>query len=78
MSETLFDFDTREGDADARHVLMPNMAYACGGNILTKRGVFTVGVSDWAKVTCPDCRAHGEAELRADIRAMQGRQAGVA
>ena len=39
MSETLFDLepaDTREGDPTVTHVLMPNMAYWCGGSILTK------------------------------------------
>ena len=78
MSEpALFALDTREGD-DATHVLMPNMAYACGGNILTKRGHFTVGIMTWEAVTCAACREHGEATLRAEMRAMQGRQAGVA
>lgn len=77
MSETLFDFDPRAGD-DTTHVLMPNMAYACGGNILTKRGHFTVGITTWEAVTCADCRTEGEPALRAECRAMQGRQASVA
>lgn len=78
MSATLFELDDREGSADVRHVLMPNMAYACGGNILTKRGSFAVGINEWSAITCPECQAHGEETLRAEMRAMQGRQAGVA
>lgn len=78
MSEpALFDIDTRAG-AEVTHVLMPNMAYACGGSILTKRGHFTVGITTWDAVTCDDCRTTGEDVLRAEIRAMQGRQADVA
>ena len=78
VTEALFELDDREGSADIRHVLMPNMAYACGGSILTKRGHFTVGITTWDAVTCEECRAHGEDSLRAEMRAMQGRQAGVA
>lgn len=74
----LFDLDDREGDPESVHVLMPSMAYACGGSILTKRGHFTVGASEWSRVTCPDCRALGRDGLIEEQRAQQGRQAGVA
>lgn len=75
MSETLFDLDVREGDEHAVHVLLPDMSYACGGSILTKRGHFTVGAHRWDEVTCPDCRVHGQDVLLEESRAMQGRQA---
>lgn len=74
----LFELDGREGDARLTHVLMPNMAYACGGNILSKAGRFQVGVHDWPAITCPACREAGRPALEHEIRAMQGRQAEVA
>lgn len=80
MSETLFDLeptDDRIGP-DVTHVLMPDMSYACGGSILTKRGHFTVGAHRWDDVTCADCRVHGQDALMTESRAMQGRQADVA
>jgi hypothetical protein len=83
VSDTLFDLepvDEREGSARNTHVLLPDMSYACGGSILTKRGHFRVGVGggNWAKVTCAECRSIGEDVLAAESRAMQGRQADVA
>ena len=82
MSETLFDLepaDTREGDPTVTHVLMPNMAYWCGGSILTKAGAFVVGVGgNWSQVTCPVCRAGGKETIQAEIAAQQGRQQVVA
>ena len=74
----LFEIDDREGNPDLTHVLMPNMAYTCGGSILTKRGTFVVGVGGtWDRVTCPDCRAVGLEQIQAEIAAQQGRQADV-
>lgn len=64
----------QEAAADPRagwvHVLMPNMAYACGGGPLGladggPRGLFRVGTnaSEWPQVTCPECRAGGLREV---------------
>lgn len=75
---TLFEVDNREGTGDVTHVLMPNMAYACGGSILTKAGHFTVGPHLWDAVTCPGCRQQGHDALAAECREQQGRQADVA
>lgn len=65
--------DTRPNHG--RHVLLPNMAYACGGNILSKAGGFVVGPRPWDQVTCPECRAFGHEVLSAECDRMQGRQA---
>lgn len=78
MSGTLFELDDRTGPADVTHVLMPNMAYTCGGNILTVHGHVQVGVRDWSLVTCAECQAIGEQTIRDECRAQQGRQAGAA
>lgn len=80
VSETLFDLeptDERIGP-DVTHVLMPDMSYACGGSILTKRGHFQVGINDWATIDCAECRHFGEQALRAEMRRQQGHQADVA
>lgn len=67
--------ELREGsDPTVVHVLMPNMAYACGGSILTKVGTFVVGARPWSRVTCPDCVALGESTLLEESLAQQGRQ----
>lgn len=77
MSAFLFDLDDRE-PSTGPHVLMPNMAYACGGNPLTKQGGFMfLGLDNFAEVGCADCRAVGRDALFAEQRAMQGRQAVV-
>lgn len=73
--ETLFEIDDRE-PATGPHVLLPDMSYACGGNILTKAGGFMfLGADNFAAVGCGECRTIGPAELLATQRAMQGRQA---
>lgn len=59
------------------HVLMPNMAYACGLTVLdfpAGQGRFVVGAGEdrWDDVTCPECRAPGRDALLADSRRMQG------
>jgi hypothetical protein len=54
------------------HVLLPNMSYACGGNILTKVGASRCGPGGWSLITCPDCRAFGQDYLAAVVRWMQG------
>jgi hypothetical protein len=66
--------DSREGGADAVHVLMPNMAYACGGNILTKRGTSRCGPWSWDEITCPDCRALGREPLLREVARQQGHE----
>lgn len=83
MNETLFDLepaDDRAGSEAATHVLMPNMAYACGGNILTKKGRFRVGANgdNWLSITCPDCLAFGQESITRESRRQQGSQADVA
>ena len=73
----LFIIDDREPSAGP-HVLLPNMAYGCGGSILTKQGGFVVGAAgDFDRVGCPDCRAIGQAALLEEQAAQQGRQADV-
>lgn len=66
---------------DLTHVLMPCMGYACGESILTVRGHFVMGVyleKDWDAIDCPQCRACGRDEIRAEMGRQQGRQAGAA
>lgn len=79
MTSALFELDDREITAGP-HVLLPNMAYACGGSIQTKQGGFVVGAAgdNWARVGCPDCRAIGQDTILAEQQAQQGRQADVA
>ncbi len=73
-SGVLFELDGRE-PTPGPHVLMPNMAYACGGSILTKQGGFVVGASgDFTLVGCPECRDLGQDALLAEQAAQQGRQ----
>lgn len=74
MSETLFEIDDRE-QTTGPHVLLPNMAYACGGNILTKTGGFMfLGADNFAEIGCADCAAIGHDALLTEQRAQQGRQ----
>jgi hypothetical protein len=59
------------------HVLMPNMAYACGLTVLDFRpghARMIVGPSEerWDTVTCPECRAPGREALAAQSRRQQG------
>ena len=54
----------QSGQADLTHVLMPNMAYACGRNIVDNGGHFHVGIPrKWDTITCPACRTFTPAEL---------------
>ena len=76
---TLFELDQRE-PASGPHVLLPNMAYACGGSILTKQGSFTfltTAENFDSQVGCPDCHAIGYDALLNEQRTQQGRQAAV-
>lgn len=60
------------------HVLMPCMSFACGRQMTDRQHngwVMSTGDDDWAKVTCPDCRAIGREELRVESRRQQGNQA---
>ena len=78
MTSTLFDIDDRE-PTPGPHALLPNMAYGCGGSIITKQGGFIVGAAgDFDRVGCPECRAIGQEALLAEQAAQQGRQADVA
>ena len=59
------------------HVMMPVMLFACGRSILDrpKAAGFVIGAGrpeDWAKVTCPHCRAIGQDEIRRLTRVQQG------
>jgi hypothetical protein len=66
--------------AGRTHVLMPNMVYACGGSILDDEPKpqggrrYQIGVEDWSAVTCPDCLAFGEVDVRNMINRQQGRE----
>jgi hypothetical protein len=63
-----------EPRSELTHVLQPNMAWACGGNIVTKGG--HIGwLHEWETITCPECLAFDREELAAESAAMQGRQA---
>ena len=77
---TLFDLaPTRPAPTGIVHVLMPCMAYACGTGVLEAPGDrFQVGISDWAAVTCDECRAVGIDTIRAETGRQQGDQAGAA
>lgn len=68
----------RDLEPAVTHVLMPNMAYACGRNMLDHGGRFQTGINDWPAITCPECSTLDPDELRTEIRAQQGRQADVA
>ncbi|MCX6399246.1 MAG: hypothetical protein NTX33_04845 [Propionibacteriales bacterium] len=59
-------------ESDLNHVLMPNMAWACGGNIVTKGGHIRF-LDKWDEVTCPECIAEGVDSIRARTRRQQGR-----
>lgn len=77
IAETLFEIDERE-QVDGPHVLLPNMSYACGGNVLTKTGGFMfLGLTNFAEIGCPTCRTIGHDALLTEQRAQQGRQADV-
>lgn len=62
-------FDLVEKD-ERTHVLMPNMAYACGLTPLDG-GHFQVGISDWSKIDCRDCQAWGETGIKLRIAEQQ-------
>ncbi len=67
---------TSESSDQIVHVVMPNMAYACGGSILDG-GRIVIGPSRWAEVTCLDCLGCGQAALAAECQRMQREQADV-
>lgn len=72
---TLFRVDERE-QCPGPHVLLPNMSYACGGDITAKTGGFMfIGPDNYSEVGCPDCSAIGHQELRLAVRRIQGRSA---
>lgn len=60
-----------EPEAEQTHVLMPNMAWACGGSILTKGGHIAF-LSNWADVDCPACLAEGYDSIRTRTYLQQG------
>lgn len=64
--------DRSGSDADV-HVLMPTMAYACGGSILTTKGrsVFSA-ITEWDAVTCNGCRELGQELIWRSARHSQG------
>jgi len=78
MGEFEARYGGRCGVCDEPIHVVPNMAYGCGGSILTKQGGFVVGAAgDFDRVGCPDCRAIGQAALLEEQAAQQGRQADV-
>ncbi|PFG33035.1 hypothetical protein [Sanguibacter antarcticus] len=70
----LFDLLVADDEPDAIHCILPNMAIACGRDLLeltrsqriTRRRLTTLTTTE---TTCPQCLALG------DLRAMQNRQA---
>lgn len=67
----------RRPDSDLTHILMPCMAWACGGDIVTKGGHIAF-LDQLDRVTCPDCLALDPEELRSEQRRQQGKQAVMA
>lgn len=59
-------------ESDLHHILMPNMAWACGGSIATKGGHIEF-LSGWDNVTCPDCLSEGRASIFLRSRRQQWR-----
>lgn len=63
------------------HLVMPNMDYACGGNLVDglpdggPPGKWRLGGpgtdAGWAEITCPDCRAPGRRALARAIHRQQ-------
>lgn len=79
MNQLAFDFEHATKHAASccngdclHHVLMPNMAWACGGSITTKGGHIEF-LSGWQNVTCPDCLTEGIGSIRRRSRWQQGR-----
>lgn len=73
----LFDFLALEDDVVV-HCILPNMALACGADLLAALGLQRVDhhprtTTTTHQTTCPDCLAIGD--LRAISQAMNGRQA---
>ncbi|WP_182379811.1 hypothetical protein [Nocardioides sp. WS12] len=60
-------------ESDLNHILMPNMAWACGGNIVTKGGHIKF-LNKWDEVTCPECIAEGRDAISARTRRQQGQE----
>lgn len=65
--------EARSGQDSDVHVLMPTMAYACDGSILTKKGksVFSA-LTQWDEVTCEACRAIGQEAIWREAKRSQG------
>lgn len=63
----------RSGQDTDVHVLMPTMAYACGGSILTAKGksVFSA-LTEWHAVTCQACLAIGQELIWRAAKRSQG------
>jgi len=58
--------------SDLHHILTPNMAWACGGNIVTQGGHIEF-LNCWHLVTCPDCLAEGRESISERTQRQQGR-----
>lgn len=75
MTDLLDLLQEQEDAADPRsewvHSVMPNMGYACGGDMVDglpdggPRGRWVLGGwgREWPNVTCPDCRSDGRRAL---------------
>jgi len=77
MLALLADIEAPAGDTF--HVLMPNMGFACGRDVLAEpkrlhRMVIGGWGKGWSKVNCPECRAFGPEALAEQSRKMQERQ----
>lgn len=60
---------------DLTHILMPNMSYVCGGNIVTSGGHFVMTLDPEARkrVDCPGCRATNLWAVQDEFKRQQGR-----
>jgi hypothetical protein len=75
MSDLLDLLNEQAGITDLTHVLMPCMAYACGGDIVTKGGHFVFSPHERDQLTCPECLALDPGQLEVEMRRQQEVQA---
>ena len=76
MTDLLDMLHELDADRTRVHMILPNMALACGRDFLSTREPTTTMT---VKTTCSDClAAHGDRDgLRAEVARQQGRQTAV-
>ncbi|MCZ4499959.1 MAG: hypothetical protein JWQ74_2514 [Marmoricola sp.] len=57
-----------------RHIVMPNLQWACGGNLLVDGGRMAVR-NQWDQVTCPDCLRQGQSSVARRAQQLLGKDA---